>query len=145
MKVVSVNVSEEKGTPKVPVESIELAVDLGIRGDAHAGPGKRQVSLLAQESYDRFEKSGASRLCLKHGAFGENIVTEGIVLHKLQVGQLLKIGSAVLEISKIGKECHAPCRIAKIVGRCIMPEEGVFAKVMQVGEITPGMKIKVTI
>jgi len=131
----------KKGIPKSPVESIELIKDMGVRGDAHAGPGDRQVSLLAIESYDRFEKKGLGKICLKHGAFGENIITEGIDLHKLHVGTVMEIGDVVLEVSKIGKECHAPCSIGKEMGSCIMPKEGIFASVNKEGTIKKGDEI----
>jgi MOSC domain-containing protein YiiM len=134
-RVVSINISEKKGTIKTPVDFAELIEDFGIKGDAHAGPGIRQVSLIAIESYKRFEKENNYKSCLKHGSFGENIITEGIVLHKLPMGTRLKIGNSVLQVSKIGKECHAPCGIAKLTGKCIMPDEGVFAVVLKCGII----------
>jgi MOSC domain-containing protein YiiM len=143
LNVVSVNISERKGTPKAPVGMIELIHNHGVKGDAHAGPGDRQVSLLAIESYRRFEKSAAKELCLKHGAFGENIVTEGIVLHELKIGDKLNIGDTLLRVSKIGKECHAPCAIAQNVGKCIMPLEGIFARVESEGCIKPGDEISI--
>ncbi len=142
MRVVSVNVSEEKGTPKKPVDEAVLIRDLGIEGDAHAGPGDRQVSLLAIESYRRFEEKGLGKVCLKHGAFGENMITEGIELHKLPIGTRLSIGDAVIEVSKIGKECHAPCNIARTVGDCIMPREGIFARVLEGGQIRRGNPVE---
>jgi len=141
LRVISVNVSENKGTAKTPVDTIELIIDHGVKGDAHAGPGDRQVSLLAKESYERFDKSGADKLCLKHGSFGENIVTEGIELHNLSVGTQLSIGDALLEVSRIGKECHAPCHIAKTMGECIMPKEGIFARVIASGACGRGDRI----
>lgn len=136
MKVVSVNISDRKGIAKEPVDAIDVRKYHGIIGDAHAAPGIRQISMLAKESYERFEKQGSP--CLKNGSFGENIVTEGIDLHMLPVGTHMKIGTAVLEVSKIGKECHAPCAISKAVGECIMPKEGIFAIVINEGRIVPG-------
>ena len=135
-KVISVHVSKSKGTAKEPVDCAELVSLQGVKGDAHAGPGDRQVSLLALESYQRF--AAGSRQCLKQGSFGENILTEGIELHKLAVGTRLKVGGAVLEVSRIGKECHAPCQIARTVGSCIMPKEGIFARVIKSGKVRPG-------
>jgi len=136
LKVVSVNISSKKGTPKKPVNRIELLRDHGVKDDAHAGPGLRQVSLLAQESYDKFAEK--NQKCVKLGGFGENIVTKGVVLHVLQLGTRLKIGSAEVIISKIGKECHAPCEIGRTTGECIMPKEGVFARVIVSGAVEKG-------
>jgi MOSC domain-containing protein YiiM len=134
-KIVSINISEKKGTAKIPVDSIELIENLGIKGDAHFGPGIRQVSFLAIESYKRFEKENNYRSCLKHGSFGENIITEGIVLHTLPIGTRFIISDVILEVSKIGKECHTSCGIAKQTGKCIMPTEGIFAVVVKGGII----------
>jgi MOSC domain-containing protein YiiM len=142
-KIVSINLSEKKGTVKTPVDSVELIENLGIKGDAHSGPGIRQVSLLAIESYKRFEKENHYKSCLKHGSFGENIVTEGIVLHKLSIGTILQVKDVRLQVSKIGKECHAPCGIAKQTGKCIMPNEGVFAVVVKGGIINKGDLLKI--
>ncbi len=142
MKVISVNTSPGKGTPKKPVSEASLIEGLGIKGDAHAGPGDRQVSLLAIESYRRFEEKGLGKICLKHGSFGENIITEGIELHKLEIGKRMRIGDVLLEVSKIGKECHAPCNIARTVGDCIMPREGIFATVVKGGIIKQGNIIR---
>jgi len=136
--IIAINVNKERG-PKKGIQQAEFVVDHGIKGDYHAGPGIRQVSLLAQESYDSFKYH---KLCLKHGAFGENIVTKGIVLHKLAVGTRLRCGDVQLVVSKIGKECHAPCIIAKTTGDCIMPREGIFATVKKGGLLRPGMIIE---
>lgn len=140
MKVLAVCISDKKGTPKEPTKSIHVQPGLGVVGDAHAGPGIRQVSLLAQESHDRFQPM--TDVCLKHGIFGENITTEGIDLPGLPIGTRMKIGTAELEVSKIGKECHAPCAIGKRVGNCIMPKEGIFAIVIKEGDIEPGDEIR---
>ena len=142
-KVISVNISKEKHVPKKSIEKGMFKVEHGLVGDAHAGPGIRQVSLLAQESYDEFEKLNLKKVCLKKGIFAENLTTEGIILYKLKIGTKLKINNVVLEISKIGKECHAECTIAKTVGACIMPKQGVFAKVIKDGEIKVGDEIEV--
>ena len=124
MKVVSVNISEKKGTIKVPVEKIELRENHGIVGDAHAGKWHRQVSLLAIESLRKMQKKLPR---LKPGDFAENIMTEGIILHTLPIGTKLRIGSCELEVTQIGKQCHKGCEIRNITGECIMPTEGIFA------------------
>lgn len=139
--IISVNVSEKRGIAKTPVNKIELIENLGVKGDAHAAPGDRQVSLLAIESYEKFEKQRLNEICLKHGAFGENIITSGIILHKLAIGTKFIINDCILEVSKIGKECHAPCNIGKTVGSCIMPKEGIFASVLKAGNIKKGSEI----
>ncbi len=142
-KVVSINISEKKGTAKQPVEEARLVENHGVEGDAHAGPGDRQVSLLALESYRRFKKQNMHRHCLKYGSFGENIITEGVELHTLPLGTQLRTGETVLEVSKIGKECHAPCAIARSVGSCIMPREGIFASVIKGGVIKKGERVEI--
>lgn len=140
MRVISVNISEKKGTIKTPVERIELKINHGIVGDAHAGNWHRQVSLLAEES---LEKMQAKIPSLKPGDFAENIMTEGINLHHLPIGTILKIGECELEVTQIGKECHKGCEIRNITGECIMPTEGIFAIVKKEGFIYPGDKIEV--
>jgi MOSC domain-containing protein YiiM len=139
LKVVSVNVSTKKGTPKESVNEIIVKPEYGIVGDAHAGPGIRQISLLAKESHDKFQPM--TDVCLKNGIFGENITTEGMILPILKLGTRFNIGTATLEVSKIGKECHAPCSIGKTVGKCIMPKECIFVIVIKEGIIKPGDKI----
>lgn len=140
MKVISVNISEKKGTVKAPVEKIELKKDHGIIGDAHAGNWHRQVSLLAQES---LEKMKAKIPSLKPGDFAENIMTQGIKLHTLPLGTVLKIGECELEVTQIGKECHKGCEIRNLTGECIMPTEGIFAIVKKEGYIYPGDEISI--
>ncbi|MBU1198784.1 MAG: MOSC domain-containing protein [Nanoarchaeota archaeon] len=142
-KVLSINISEKKGTSKSPVKEAILKIDHGLVGDAHAASGIRQVSLLAKESHEKMGKHPAIKACLKNGLFGENITTKGIILHKLPIGTKLKIRGVVLEVSKIGKECHAPCEIMRKAGVCIMPIEGIFAIVKKEGKIKPGDKITV--
>jgi Uncharacterized protein conserved in bacteria len=140
MKVISVNTSEKKGTIKAPVAEINLIEDFGIEGDAHGGKGIRQVSLLGVESLNKFrEHTNIKGLC--SGKFAENITTEGITLYKLPIGTKLKIGEALLEVSQIGKECHGGCEIRNTVGSCIMPKEGIFAKVIKGGKIKAGDEI----
>jgi MOSC domain-containing protein YiiM len=140
-RVIAVNISEKKGQIKKPVEKINLVKDFGLEGDAHGGKWHRQVSLLARESIEKMQALGIEGLCT--GKFAENITTEGIALHTKGVGTSIKVGEAVLEISQIGKECHYGCEIFKKIGKCIMPTEGIFAKVVEGGIIKPGDKIEV--
>ena len=132
-EILSLNISKEKGTPKTPVPRLVLVADNGVESDAHAGPGNRQVSLLADEDIDTMREKLDS---LVPGDFAENITTRGIDLPSLPVGTRLYIGAAVLEISQIGKECHSGCAIREKTGDCVMPRRGVFAKVVEGGEIT---------
>ena len=133
-KILSVNISEEKGTPKHPVEFIELKPNHGIIGDAHAGNWHRQVSLLGIESVKKLPVN----FNIKAGTFAENILTEGLCLYKLPVGTSLKIGTALCEVTQIGKECHSDCMIRKITGDCVMPREGIFVKVLEAGQAKAG-------
>ena len=133
-------ISEKRGTAKHPADEAVLRTDHGIEGDAHAGTWHRQVSLLAAERIDAFQAKGAQ---VVFGAFGENLVTEGIALSSLPVGTRLQIGTAVLEVTQIGKDCHDHCAIYDAVGDCIMPREGIFTKVISGGAIRPGMEITV--
>jgi len=132
-EILSLNISKEKGTAKSPVPRLVLVTDLGIEGDAHAGPGKRQVSLLADEDIDTMRDRLDS---LAPGDFAENITTKGIDLPSLPVGTRFMIGDTILEISQIGKECHSGCAIREKTGDCVMPRRGVFARVVKGGEIT---------
>lgn len=138
-KVISTCISEKKGTKKHPVPYITVKTDHGIIGDAHAGDWHRQISLLADESVDKMRASGA---VLSAGDFAENILTEGIELKALPIGTRLIIGTTELEITQIGKECHNECEIRRLTGKCVMPTEGVFAKVLKDGEIHPGDLIR---
>ena len=155
------NLSVTKGVPKEPVSEVTLEEGLGVKGDAHAGPGERQVSLLAVESIERqkrafaarAEKSSNSQRCpkarqpavaLAPGSFAENITTAGLEIAKLPIGTRLLVGDEViLEISRIGKECHVGCAIFKQWGDCVMPREGVFARVLCAGIIRAQDEIKV--
>ena len=129
-------ISEKRGTKKVQVAEAALIADFGIEGDAHAGRWHRQVSLLALEKIDAFREKGAE---VAFGDFGENLIIEGFDLKNTPVGTRFKIGdSAVLEMTQIGKECHSHCSIYKTMGDCIMPREGVFAKVVTGGRIHVG-------
>ena len=141
-KILAVNISERKKTPKKTIPEGKLIEDFGIEGDAHAGKWHRQVSLLAKESIEKAKGMRTDGLC--HGVFAENLTTEGIVLHTLPVGTQLKVGEeAVLEITQIGKECHDGCAIRELVGQCIMPKEGVFARVVKGGTVRAGDEITV--
>jgi MOSC domain-containing protein YiiM len=138
--VLSVNLSERKGTRKRPVDRASLVPDFGLQGDAHAGEWHRQVSLLARESIDKIAALG---LTLAPGDFAENITTRGIDLMSLPVGSVLRVGrDAELEVTQIGKECHLGCDIRKQVGDCVMPREGIFARVTRPGAIAPGDPIE---
>ena len=132
--VVSVNTSDRKGAAKTPQPAVELAVEHGIAGDAHAGPWHRQVSLLAMESIERMRERGAD---VSPGAFGENVTTSGVV-HELPVGTRLRLGAATVEVTQIGKECHDRCAIYHSVGDCVMPREGIFVRVLEGGRVAPG-------
>ena len=159
--LLSVNLSRGKGVPKKPVAEAELRPDVGVVGDAHSGPGQRQVSLLASESIDkqrrvfteRQRRDPPSRECAKGydavarlgpGSFAENLTTRGIELPNLPLGTRLHVGAeVVLEISKIGKECHSGCAIFQLLGDCVMPREGVFARVLTGGIVRPGDRMRV--
>ena len=134
-RICALCISEERGTQKTPVDTAVLLEGHGIEGDAHAGSGHRQVSLLSKEQIDAFRARGAD---VHPGSFGENIVAEGFDFARLPVGTLLKCGEVVLGITQIGKECHEHCAIYASVGDCIMPREGVFARVIAGGTIHVG-------
>ena len=138
--VVAVSISEAKGMRKTPVSSVILQLEHGICGDAHAGPGHRQVSLLARESIEKMRQLG---LDVDAGDFAENITTEGLDLPSLPVGTRLSAGSALLEVTQIGKECHARCAIYHQAGDCVMPKEGIFTRVLRGGTISPGDGIRI--
>lgn len=140
--IVSVNLSEKKGTVKQPVQAGRLLPDFGLEGDAHAGNWHRQVSLLAQESIDRMTALGIPGLT--PGIFAENITTEGIELYTLPVGTRLRLGEALAEVTQIGKECHHHCEIFKKVGKCVMPKEGIFVRILQGGDIRPGDAVEIS-
>lgn len=136
--VKAVCISENKGERKKPVESVELRENHGIVGDGHAGDWHRQVSLLAQESIDKMRAMG---LDVNAGDFAENITTTGIDLVSLPIGSRLQVGETLLEVTQIGKECHTRCAIYYQAGDCVMPKEGIFAKVITGGTIRPGDEI----
>lgn len=139
--VVSINKSEIKGVLKQPSDRGVLLENTGLEGDAHADGSHRQLSLLAKESYEKMEALGAGKLAW--GSFAENITTEGISLHTLPVGTKLTLGSALLEVTQIGKKCHGDCEIYKKVGTCVMPKEGIFCRILKGGEIKAGDEITV--
>ena len=134
-RVRAICISKERGTEKQAVPEGHFLVDFGIQGDAHAGNWHRQVSLLSYDKVEAFNQRGAD---VSDGAFGENLVVEGIDFASLPVGTRLCAGTAQLEMTQIGKECHSHCAIYKRMGECIMPREGVFARVIQEGIIRPG-------
>lgn len=138
--VSAVCISEKKGTAKLPVERATLRCEHGLVGDAHAGDWHRQVSLLSMEKIRAFNQAGGT---VMDGDFGENIVVDGIDLARLPVGTRLRVGSALLEVTQIGKECHNHCQIYIRVGDCIMPREGIFARVLEDGEVTAGDIVEV--
>jgi MOSC domain-containing protein YiiM len=140
-KVVSVNISKDKGEKKRNVGQCMLIQDKGLKDDAHAGFMHRQVSLLATDSIAKIKAKGIE---VGYGDFAENLTTEGIELYTLPVGTKLKVGGGViLRVSQIGKECHAGCAIFQQVGDCVMPREGVFAEVLTEGEVKIGDEIEV--
>ena len=134
-KVLAICISEKKGTLKTEINEANFIEDFGIENDAHAGKWHRQVSLLEFNKIDEFRKKGAN---VDFGAFGENIVLEGIELHTLPIGQLIKIGDVLLEVTQIGKKCHDKCQIYYQVGECIMPKNGIFTKVLKGGKVKVG-------
>lgn len=139
-KIVSLNISKEKGTAKEAVDQVTVRLNHGIEGDAHAADWHRQISLLAQESIDKMIALG---LDLMPGSFAENVTTAGINLTALPIGARLVSGEVELEITQIGKKCHSKCNIYQQVGDCIMPREGVFAKVIRPGALHKGAAISI--
>lgn len=136
VKIVSIAVSARKGTPKKSISRVELVPDHGLRNDAHAGQWHRQVSFLSSERIDEARQRG---LEVNFGDFAENIATTGIDWRSVPVGSRFRLGpSATVEITQIGKECHNKCAIYYRAGDCIMPREGVFARVLQGGTIRVG-------
>ncbi len=140
--VEAVCISAKKGVVKKEQREVTLKAEYGIETDAHAGDWHRQISLLAGESIDRVKEAMPT---LKNGAFAENIITRGIDLAAVAIGDRLQIGStAIVEVTQIGKECHnSGCAIKKLTGDCIMPREGIFAKVIDGGSVKAGDAVKV--
>lgn len=139
-KIIAVCVSEKKGTQKKNVGSARLLEDWGLENDAHAGKWHRQVSLLSHEKVEEFRARGAE---VADGAFGENLVVSGIDFRSLPAGTRFSCGDVVLEMTQIGKECHSHCAIYQAMGECVMPREGVFAKVLRGGVIAVGDELRI--
>ena len=139
-KVIAGCTSEKKGPQKTSVPEIDVRKDWGIQGDAHAGKWHRQVSLLSYEKIEAFRARGAE---IEDGAFGENIIVQGIDFATLPVGTKFACNDVVLELTQIGKECHSGCAIFKKMGECIMPKQGVFTKVLHGGIIRPGDELTI--
>jgi MOSC domain-containing protein YiiM len=139
-EVVAVSISMNKGERKTPVAKVELQENHGIVGDAHSGEWHRQLSLLALESIEKMQHLG---LDVNPGDFAENITTIGIDLLSLPIGSRLALGETIIEVTQIGKECHTRCAIYNQAGDCVMPKEGIFAKVLRGGVIKPGDGINV--
>lgn len=137
-KILAICISRKKGGPKDEVDEIELVENFGLKDDAHGGNWHRQVSLLSNEKIEEFKNKGGK---VRFGSFGENLVVEGIDLSSLPVGTKLKCKNAILEVTQIGKECVTRCSIYYSVGDCIMPKEGIFAKVLSGDRISKGDEI----
>ncbi|EQB90112.1 MOSC domain-containing protein YiiM [Clostridium punense] len=142
-RVLSVNISEKKGTIKTAISEGNFLESYGLINDAHSGSWHRQVSLLAIESINKMKQISLSSNNSTFGLFAENLTTEGIVLYELPIGTKLTIGETIMEVTQIGKECHQGCEIKNLIGSCIMPHEGIFAKVIKGGYIKPGDNIKI--
>lgn len=141
MKISAISVSKKKGTRKVRIEEATLVRNHGLEGDAHAGTWHRQVSFLASESIEEARSQG---LDVTFGDFAENIATQGIDWLEVPLGTRVRVGdSAFVEITQIGKECHNKCAIYYLAGDCIMPREGIFARVLKGGKIKPGDAIAI--
>lgn len=139
-KVIALCTSPARGTQKHQVPAARFTVEWGIEGDAHGGNWHRQVSLLSADKIAAFNARGAN---VQPGAFGENLVVEGFDFRALPVGTLLRCGDVLLEMTQIGKECHSHCEIYKRMGECIMPTQGVFARVLEPGEIRVGDEMEI--
>ncbi|MBQ7457072.1 MAG: MOSC domain-containing protein [Desulfovibrio sp.] len=141
MRVIAVSKSTEKGQKKINQPQAVLKAGFGMEGDVHADGTHRQLSLLGIESIESMRKMG----CDVHpGDFAENITTEGINLYTLPIGTHLKIGESIeVELTQIGKECHSGCAIAKQVGSCVMPKQGVFVRILKGGIVKPGDPIAI--
>ncbi len=141
-RIAAISISEKRGIPKSNIKSAMLITNRGIDGDIHADGSHRQISLLALESINNMKKS--TTIKLRPGIFAENLTTEFIDFKNIFIGTKLKIGiNSILEITQIGKECHNRCAIYESAGNCIMPDEGVFARVIKGGEISVNDDIEV--
>lgn len=141
-KVLAICISEKKGTLKTEIKEGKFIEDFGLEGDAHAGKWHRQVSLLSFEKIDEFRKKGGN---VDFGAFGENLVVEGLDLQNIKIGDIIEFENVVLEVTQIGKKCHDKCAIFYQVGECIMPKNGVFTKVIKGGNIKIEEKCKIQV
>ena len=139
-KVLAVCISEKKGTEKQNIGSANFIEDWGVENDSHAGKWHRQVSLLSHEKIEAFRARGAEVI---DGAFGENLVVEGIDFRSLPLGTKFRCNDVVLELTQIGKECHSGCAIFQKMGECIMPREGVFTRVLHGGRISVGDDLEI--
>lgn len=139
--ILAVCISEKKGQQKHPVEEIRLVPQLGIPGDAHAGDWHRMLSMLSAESVRKLQAKIAFPLL--PGAFAENVLVDGLEVYTLPVGTKLRVGSALCEVTQIGKECHADCAIRQQAGDCVMPREGIFLRVLGEGTARAGDEIEV--
>lgn len=139
--VVAICISEVRGIQKHEIPEAFFRVDHGIDGDAHAGTWHRQISLLGVESVAKLQEKIAFEL--KHGAFAENVLIEGMTVYKLPIGTKLRIGEALCEVTQIGKECHNDCAIRKAAGDCVMPREGIFVKVLESGMVKKGDTVEI--
>ena len=140
-KILAICTSDKKGVVKTPVDSVEMKVDHGIVGDAHAGNWHRQVSWLGDESAEKVRQAGIEDITA--GRFAENILTDGITLYELPVGTRFRVGETLHEVTQIGKECHTGCAIKQLTGDCVMPREGIFTKVLEGGRVKVGDEIQV--
>lgn len=139
-KVTAICISEKRGTQKVNIHEANFIEDFGIENDAHAGKWHRQVSLISYEQIEDFKKRGAQ---VEPGAFGENVIVQGIDFKNLPVGTRFRCNGVELEMTQIGKKCHSHCQIFHQVGDCIMPREGVFAKVLKGGSFKVGDEMEI--
>jgi len=139
-KILSLNISKKRGIPKTPVDEVEVIKDCGIKSDAHCKKSsKRQVSLLSTVSIQKINDKG---LNVKYGDFAENITVRDIPLYEIPVGTKIRFENGVImDVTQIGKECHDRCKIYEITGDCVMPREGIFAKVLKGGSIRVGEEI----
>ena len=141
IKILSINISKKKGEVKKEINIGNLISGFGLKGDAHAGDWHRQVSLLSYESIEKMKKNNP-KIIFNNGDFAENIITKGIDLKKIPIGTEFKIGDkAILKVTQIGKECHFGCKIKQKIGYCIMPKEGIFAKILLGGIIKKNDKV----
>ncbi len=139
-KVTAICISEKRGTQKVNIHEAAFIEDFGIENDAHAGKWHRQVSLISYEQIEAFKQRGAK---VQPGAFGENVIVQGIDFKNLPVGTRFRCNEVELEMTQIGKKCHSHCQIFHQVGDCIMPREGVFAKVLKGGRFKVGDEMEI--